>query len=76
MTNVTVSIIPAPDTHSEYTEKLRKWKKDNLHALDSGTFADILKEVNERSKLILFSFLQKVEFADSLILSRFMSKWS
>ena len=57
-TNVTVSIIPALGAHTEYTAKIRKWRKNDLRALDSGTFADILKEVEQRPNLPALSLLQ------------------
>lgn len=44
-TKVTVSIIPAENSPSDYAEKLRAWRKDGLVSLELQTFADILKEV-------------------------------
>ena len=51
-TKIAVSIIPAEDSPSDYAEKLRAWRKDDLVSLELQTFADILKEV----KAHLFSF--------------------
>lgn len=42
---IAVSIIPAENAPSDYAEKLRAWRKDDLVSLELQTFADILKEV-------------------------------
>ena len=44
-TNIAVSIIPAENAPSDYAEKLRGWRKNDLVSLELQTFADILKEV-------------------------------
>lgn len=53
-TNIAVSIIPAEDAPSDYAEKLRAWRKDDLVSLELQTFADILKEVGfSYSRLVM-----------------------
>ncbi len=54
-TKIAVSIIPAENAPSDYAEKLRAWRKNDLVSLELQTFADILKEVNPCSLLLIDS---------------------
>ncbi len=51
-TKIAVSIIPAENAPSDYAEKLRAWRKDDLVSLELQTFANTLKEVRPPFSLL------------------------
>lgn len=63
-TKIAVSIISAENAPSDYAEKLRAWRKDDLVLLELQTFADILKEVGPHFSRPVISLLSLVACID------------
>lgn len=41
-----VSLIPSNDAGADHAEKLRTWKKDDLHSLGGSKFSETLTEAS------------------------------